>query len=128
MLRKLLLIYVCMLLPLYMAAQAFVQFPKKVHDFGIVPENADSVTCVFDVVNVGDSPMSVEGVYVSCGCTVATYSKEVIAPGEKGAVFVTFFPRNREGLYLKTIYVYTNTNPRKNIVRVKARVVPCKEN
>lgn len=107
-----------------MVAQSKVNFPKKVHDFGVVSESVDSVTCVFDVVNSGDLPMEIEGVYVSCGCTSATHSKDVIAPGEKGSVFVTFYPKNLKGGYLKTIYVYTTTRPRKNYVRIKATVVP----
>lgn len=111
-------------LPESMVAQSLVEFPKKVHDFGVVPENADSVACVFDVVNAGDLPMAIEGVYVSCGCTSATHSKEVIAPGEKGYVYITFYPKDLDGRYLKTIYVYTTTRPRKNFVRIKAVVVP----
>ena len=125
MLRNLLFIIMCLFaLPGYMAAQSVVEFPKKVHDFGVVPEKTDSVTCVFDVVNAGDLPMAIEGVYVSCGCTSAVHSKDLIAPGEKGYVYVTFYPKDLDGRYLKTIYVYTTTRPRKNYVRIKATVVP----
>ena len=125
MLRNLFFVFMCLFaLPGAMVAQAVVEFPKKVHDFGAVSEKADSVTCVFDVVNAGDLPMVIEGVYVSCGCTSATHSKEVIAPGEKGYVYITFYPKDLDGRYLKTIYVYTNTIPRKNHVRIKAVVVP----
>ena len=34
--------------------------------------------------------------------------------------------KGKEGTTLKSIYVYTNTIPRKNVVRVKAFVVPAK--
>jgi hypothetical protein len=122
--RHLLFILSCLLLPQVAQAQAVVEFPKKVHDFGAVSEKTDSVTCVFDVVNAGDLPMAIEGVYVSCGCTSAVHSKDVIAPGEKGYVYVTFYPKDLDGRYLKTIYVYTTTRPRKNYVRIKATVVP----
>ncbi|MBQ2787207.1 MAG: DUF1573 domain-containing protein [Bacteroidaceae bacterium] len=126
--RKFLLILLLFLwLPAVMVAQAVVRFPEMVHDFGEVCEASDSLTCVFDVVNVGDRPLHIEGVYVSCGCTVATYSQEAVMPGKAGAVYVTFFPKDLDGLYLKSIYVYTNTIPRKNVVRIKARVVPEKK-
>ena len=125
MIRNFLFVVMCLLvLPESMVAQATVEFPKKVHDFGVVSEKTDSVTCVFDVVNAGDVPMAIEGVYVSCGCTTATHSKDAVLPGEKGYVFVTFRPKDLDGRYLKTIYVYTSTRPRKNIVRIKAVVVP----
>ena len=123
--RHLLFIIMCLFaLPGAMVAQAVVEFPKKVHDFGAVSEKTDSVTCVFDVVNAGDLPMAIEGVYVSCGCTSATHSKDVIPPGDKGYVYVSFYPKDLDGRYLKTIYVYTTTRPRKNYVRIKATVVP----
>ena len=125
MLRNLFFVFMCLFaLPGAMVAQAVVEFPKKVHDFGAVSEKTDSVTCVFDVVNAGDLPMAIEGVYVSCGCTSAVHSKDFIAPGEKGYVYVTFYPKDLDGRYLKTIYVYTTTRPRKNYVRIKATVVP----
>ena len=122
--RHLLFILSCLLLPQVAQAQAVAEYPKKVHDFGVVPENSDSVACEFKVANVGDKPLVIEGVYVSCGCTSATYSKEAVAPGDSAVVYVSFFPKDLDGRYLKTIYVYTNTIPRKNFVRIKAVVVP----
>lgn len=122
------ILFCFLLLPLNMAAQAQVHLPKKVHDFGNLSAATDSVTCVFDVVNTGDKPMRIEGLYLKCGCTYATHSKDDIQPGDKGQVFVTFYPKNREGLYLKSIYVYTNTRPRKSVVRIKAMVLPQEEN
>ena len=125
MLRNLFFVFMYLFaLPGSMVAQAVAEFPKKVHDFGAVSEKTDSVTCVFDVVNAGDLPMAIEGVYVSCGCTSATHSKDVIPPGDKGYVYVSFYPKDLGGRYLKTIYVYTTTRPRKNYVRIKATVVP----
>ena len=122
--RLLCILLFLLLQPSLLVAQAVVQFPKKVYDFGEVCEATDSVTCTFEVVNAGDKPLHIEGVYVSCGCTSATHSREAIAPGKKGAVYVSFFPKDLDGRYLKSIYVYTNTIPRKNVVRIKARVVP----
>lgn len=103
-------------------AQAAVEFPVKTLDAGIVYEDADSVDCVFEVVNKGDAPLLIQGVYVSCGCVNATHSKDPIMPGKSGTVTATLFPKGQSGRFLKTIYVYTNTTPRKNIVRLKALI------
>lgn len=117
----LIFIYIILLVtPAVSLAQAAVEFPVKVLDMGTINENTDSVNCVFEVVNKGDSPLAIEGVYVSCGCVKATHSKESIKPGESGTVTATLFPKGQSGRFLKTIYVYTNTIPRKNIVRLKA--------
>lgn len=101
-------------------AQAAAEFPAKTIDIGTVCEDADSVNCVFRVVNRGDAPLFIEGVYVSCGCVKATHSKDAIMPGESGTVTATLFPKGQGGRFLKSIYVYTNTIPRKNVVRLKA--------
>lgn len=125
MLRNFFFVVMCLLVfPKYMLAQAVAEYPKKVHDFGVVAENYDSVACEFKVANVGDKPLVIEGVYVSCGCTSATHSKEPVAPGDSAVVYVSFYPKDLDGRYLKTIHVYTNTIPRKNHVRIKAVVVP----
>lgn len=47
--RHLLFILSCLLLPQVAQAQAVAEYPKKVHDFGVVSENTDSVTCVFEI-------------------------------------------------------------------------------
>lgn len=121
---RLLFFLFCLLLPFGLRAQAVAKYTKKVHDFGVVAEDSDSLACEFKVANVGDKPLVIEGVHVNCGCTSATHSKEPVAPGDSAVVYVSFFPKDLDGRYLKTIYVYTNTIPRKNQVRIKAVVVP----
>ncbi len=113
--------------PAMLLAQAAVEFPVRTLDIGTVYEDADSVSGVFEVVNKGDAPLLIEGVYVSCGCVSATHSKEPIMPGESGTVTATLFPEGRNGRFLKSIYVYTNTIPRKNVVRLKADITEPKE-
>lgn len=113
--------------PAMLLAQAAVEFPVRTLDIGTVYEDADSVSGVFKVVNKGDAPLLIEGVYVSCGCVSATHSKEPIMPGESGTVTATLFPEGRNGRFLKSIYVYTNTIPRKNVVRLKADITEPKE-
>lgn len=108
-------------------AQAAVEFPVKRIDMGTISEDTDSVSCVFQVVNTGDAPLLIEGVYVSCGCVEATHSKSPIEPGKSGTITATIFPEGYSGVLLKSLYVYTNTYPRKNVIRVKANVVPPEE-
>lgn len=106
------------------SAQPVVRLEPKVYDFGVIEEVNGPVSCVFDVINDGNAPMVIEGIFVACGCTTAEFSQEPILPGEKGAIHVTFDPNDRERKYSKTIFVYTNTQPRKNKVRIKAEIIP----
>lgn len=58
MLRNFFFVVMCLLVfPKCMLAQAVAEYPKKVHDFGVVVENSDSVACEFKVANVGDKPL-----------------------------------------------------------------------
>lgn len=113
--------------PSLLLAQAAAEFPVKTLDIGKISEDADSVNGVFRVVNRGDAPLFIEGVYVSCGCVKATHSTDAIMPGESGTVTATLFPEGREGQFLKSIYVYTNTIPRKNVIRLKAFITEPKK-
>ena len=113
--------------PGLLLAQAAVEFPVKTLDIGKISEDTDSVNCVFEVVNKGDVPLIILGVHVNCGCVKATHSKESIKPGDSGTVTATLFPKGQSGRFLKTIYVYTNTTPRKNIVRLKAFITEPKK-
>lgn len=106
--------------PNLLLAQAAVEFPAKTIDIGNVAEDTDSVNCVFNVANRGDAPLLIEGVHVSCGCVKATHSKEPIMPGKSGTVTATLYPKGHSGRFLKSIYIYTNTIPRKNVLRLKA--------
>src|SRR5688500_18360428 len=54
-------------------------------DFGKIKVNKQ-VTHEFSFINAGDAPLVITSVQASCGCTVAKYSKDAIAPGSSGYV------------------------------------------
>jgi hypothetical protein len=84
-----------------------IEFDDTVHEFGTVFENKD-VEHSFRFENKGEANLLIEKVKTTCGCTVADYTKEPIAPGESGTVDVVFKTRRRKGVQKKTIFVYTN--------------------
>ena len=49
------------------------EFEKKLHDFGTIKEEIGSVTTQFEFKNTGDSPLIIQRVSASCGCTTPTY-------------------------------------------------------
>ena len=62
--------------------------------------------------NFGTAPLIVNQAVASCGCTVATYTKKPVAPGEKGEVKVTYNGKGKfEGHFKKSITVRTNGTP-----------------
>lgn len=89
-----------------------IKFEKTTHDFGIFSETKSTQKCVFTFTNVGKSPLIINQAIGSCGCTIPTYTKAPIRPGEKGEIKVTY---NGRGLYpghfKKMVTVRTNGDP-----------------
>ena len=81
-------------------------------DFGTVGEG-HLVTHSFSFVNEGPGDALIANVSTTCGCTVPqTWPKNPIAPGERGAIDVTFDTHGKTGVQDKVVSVSGNTNPR----------------
>lgn len=80
-------------------------------NFGTFPESKIQ-TYVFKFKNTGNAPLIVNQAVASCGCTVATYTKKPVAPGETGEIKVSYNGRGKfEGHFKKSITVRTNGLP-----------------
>lgn len=99
-----------------------ITFNSDVVDYGDVTKGADG-NKTFTFKNTGDAPLVLKLVKPSCGCTVADYPKNPIAPGESGTIKVGY-NTTTAGAFNKTIEVHSNAvqNGRK-ILRIKGRVV-----
>lgn len=80
---------------------------KTEYDFGQVFEG-QKVDHVFRFQNGGDSPLIIDRVRSSCGCTAALLSATSLAPGEVGEVRTSFDSNRFSGEVVKTVYLYTN--------------------
>ena len=60
---------------------AQIEFEKEVHDYGTI-ENGANGQCTFNFKNSGNAPLIISNAKGSCGCTVPSWPKEPIAPGE----------------------------------------------
>lgn len=83
-------------------------FEKEVHNFGKIEEANGKVTHSFKFVNTGSSPVIINNVKASCGCTASNWSKKPVLPGKSGSVSVTYDPKGRPGSFSKYLIVYTN--------------------
>jgi hypothetical protein len=83
-----------------------IVFEQLIHDFGTIAHRSDG-TCHFRFTNRGDAPLVITGVTASCGCTVPTYTREPVLPGQSGQIKVEYNTRLR-GTFNKTIAVNTN--------------------
>ncbi len=96
---------------------AEIKFDTLRHDMGVFPESDPVHKYSFVFTNTGTAPLIINQAFASCGCTVPSFTKEPIKPGEKGSIDVTY---NGEGLlpgrFAKTITVRSNAKTR--IVRL----------
>ena len=90
-------------------------------DFGKIKVNKP-VTHEFSFINAGDAPLVITSVQASCGCTVAKYSKDAIAPGASGYVTATYNAA-KVGVFTKTVTVNANTGSGAVLLTVKGEVV-----
>ena len=100
-----------------------IVFDKEVHDFGTVNEG-DIVEHNFLVTNSGKSNLIITKAKASCGCTVPTWPKEPIAPGESAEVSVKFDTKGKANKQSKTITLTTNTSKGIETVKITGMVTP----
>lgn len=100
-----------------------IKFEKELIDFGRLTDG-ERVTCSFKFVNSGKSDLIISSVSGNCGCTVADYPKEPIAPGEEGQITVTYDSSNSSGMRIsKEVSVLANTSPSTTKLRIVAEVI-----
>jgi hypothetical protein len=85
-----------------------MQFSKTRHDFGTINESNGDVSHTFTFKHVGKSPLVIQNVETSCGCTSPEWTKEPVQPGKTGVVKATFNPVGRVGHFEKKLTVKTN--------------------
>lgn len=97
------------------------QFKTEIIDFGEIKKGSDG-TRVFEFKNVGDSPLVIENVYSSCGCTVPSWTKTPIAPGGTGEITVKY-NTDIVGPIRRTISVYSNADEPTKALKIKGKVI-----
>ena len=85
-----------------------IQWIDSVKNYGKINEG-QKLAIAFRFRNSGAKPLVITSVIPGCGCTVADYPKEPIAPGAEGEITGSFDSHGREGLQHKEITVTANT-------------------
>ena len=79
------------------------------HNFGTFSAADPVVKCSFAFTNTGTAPLVIHQAFASCGCTVPTFTKTPIKPGERGKIDITYNGRDRfPGHFQKTVTVRSN--------------------
>lgn len=98
-----------------------IVFETDMHDFGQLMAG-ETISYSFKFTNTGNADLIISGCDASCGCTVADYPKERIAPGKTGYITVSFKSQGMSGQQIKEVVVASNTQPAKTRLRISATV------
>lgn len=90
-------------------AQPIITFENTTHDFGQIPEGIVA-THEFKFTNEGDSPLILNKVQASCGCTTPYWTKEPILPGKEGVITASYNSKGRPGAFNRSITITSNAS------------------
>lgn len=103
------------------AGGAEMTFESEVIDYGTIAQNSDGVR-TFKFTNTGNAPLIISNAKGSCGCTVPTWPKQPINPGEQGEIKVKY-ATNRPGPINKSVTVTSNASNPTKVLRIKGNVL-----
>lgn len=98
-----------------------ISFKDTLVNFGKIKEG-DSVSHSYEFTNTGNAPLLLADVQVSCGCTVPSYSKDPVQPGQSGIINIVFHSKGKGGIQKKSVIVVANTFPEKTVIRFETEV------
>jgi len=99
-----------------------IVFTEMEYDFDSIVQG-DTVKYTFHFKNTGKSPLLITDALVGCGCTHPEFSKEPIAPGKTGTIYVEFRSAGKMGMQDKTITVQSNNGGGDVVLHLKGKVV-----
>lgn len=100
-----------------------IEFQEKSIDFGDITQG-DKVEHTFLFKNTGDTPLMIQNVAVTCGCTAPNWPKEPIAPGSTGELKVVFNSTGKMGKQNSVVRVYSNASEPIEKVSLISNVLP----
>ena len=91
-------------------------------DYGTIEKNADPYRSV-KITNVGNEPLIIKSARGNCGCTVPTWPREAIMPGETKEIKIRY-ATNRIGPFHKKVTLVTNeAENNKHIIKIHGKVL-----
>ena len=97
-----------------------IKFDKTVHDYGTLQQHGDG-KCEFKFTNTGKEPLILSNVRSSCGCTVPTWPRQPILPGQSEVIKVKYDTK-RVGMINKSIHVYSNAKVSTLTLKIKGKI------
>lgn len=81
----------------------------------------------FGFVNTGKEPLIILRVDGGCSCTVPSWPKEPILPGQEGVIKVVYNTKGRPGNFHKPVNISSNAETPTKVIYIKGIVTKPKE-
>ena len=107
--------------PLIIPDMPVLKFETTRNDFGTVKTNS-KMNVHFEFQNVGDTPLIIQKVDVSCGCLTVEFPKHPMKPKEKGTIEVKIDTKGLKGAFNKTLFVRSNATDDVVLLRIVGQI------
>jgi hypothetical protein len=99
-----------------------IEFTFTEYDYGTIIQGGDG-NSEFVFKNTGDEPLILSDVKSTCGCTVPSWPREPVKPGDTSKIIVSY-KTTRLGPINKSITVSSNAASGSVVLRIKGNVAP----
>ncbi len=108
--------------PVDSANAPIMTFDEISYDFGEISQG-EKAEYDYTFTNTGKSNLLISSAVGSCGCTVPSYPKEPVPPGESVVIHVVFNSAKKSGAIHKRVTIMANTMPTKNMMAIMGTVL-----
>jgi len=77
----------------------------------------------FIFTNIGDKPLVINKIEVSCPCTQYSFSTKPVDPGKNGVIHMSFDTKNKSEFQNRVLSVFSNTNKNPTKLRFKVLII-----
>lgn len=105
----------------------YMEFESLTVDYKVIEQHSEPLRKL-KFTNTGDEPLVITNAKGSCGCTVPTWPKEPIMPGESADIEIRY-ATNRLGKFTKTVKFTTNETAKapQHMIKVTGEVLKVEE-
>lgn len=103
-----------------------MQFEQLVISTGNIGEDDGAKSVTYRWKNVGKTPLVITRVNTTCGCTVPSYDRQPVMPGQTSEMTVTYHPKGHPGRIQRKIFIFTQLSASlpSAILQLTGQVVP----
>lgn len=98
-----------------------IYFAQSTYDYGEIAEGSDGLYNI-NFKNLGENAIVINRVRSSCGCTIPSWPRNPIEPGEEAEIQVKYNTALR-GSFMKSVYVYSTAANSPVKLTIKGKVI-----